>query len=335
MFLRRIIIPQQKGKSVKILAKIKWKLVISLVLFAFCFNSVHAAERRIALTYDDAPRPDGAFMSGEERTATLIKALKESGVSEAGIFVTTGNISSDKERARVLAFANAGHVIANHSHTHSWLKDTKADAYLADLDRAEVILKNTPNKKAWFRFPYLDEGREQAKHDSVHAGLKERGLINAYVTIDNFDWHIDNIASKAIRSGRCDNTTAFDEALKAFYIEALVGASDFFDKMALQYLGRSPAHSLLLHENDLAAKYAKDLVAALRKEGWQIIPATQVYEDPFAKQVPDTLFSGGGRIAAHARIQGADYKDLFHWSADEKEINERFEKSVLSVCNDE
>ena len=310
------------------------RLCAAILILALGLVGLNANDppRRIALTYDDAPKPDGAFMTGAARTQALIQALKDGDVSEAGIFVTTSNIKSDIERARVLAFANAGHIIANHSHSHSWLKDTGADAYLADIDRAEAILKDFPNRRPWFRFPYLDEGRKQAKHDAVHAGLKARGLMNGYVTVDTFDWYIDGLAAKAKRSGICTNETAFDSALKTFYVNAIVEASVFFDDMAREYLGRSPAHTLLLHENDIAAMYADDLAEGLRNAGWEIIPVTEAFKDPLANDIPKTLFNGGGRIAAHARVEGADYKDLFHWSADEKAIDKRFNRDVLRVC---
>ena len=81
------------------------------------------AGRRIAITFDDAPRPDGTFLSGEERTRRLIDGLDAAGVRGAMIFATTARLEDTSGAARRLrAYAEAGHVLANHSHAHEWLR---------------------------------------------------------------------------------------------------------------------------------------------------------------------------------------------------------------------
>ena len=41
------------------------------------------AQKRIALTFDDAPRQRGAFFTPDERTRRLIAGLKRAGVQQA------------------------------------------------------------------------------------------------------------------------------------------------------------------------------------------------------------------------------------------------------------
>ena len=81
------------------------------------------ATRRLAITFDDAPRPDGAFLTGEERTRRLIDGLEAAGVRGAMVFATTGRLDDTPgAEARLRAYAAAGHVLANHSHAHGWLR---------------------------------------------------------------------------------------------------------------------------------------------------------------------------------------------------------------------
>src|SRR5690606_13017209 len=111
----------------------------------------------------------------------------------------TGNLEQPAGaggEARIRAYAAAGHVIGNHSHSHGWLWNGDAEAYIADLDRAEAWLAGKPGKRPWYRFPYLDEGRDAGRRDALRAALAERGLMNAYVTVDNFDWAIDDLARR-------------------------------------------------------------------------------------------------------------------------------------------
>src|SRR5687768_13258718 len=87
--------------------------VVTLALFAG--TPARSEERRIALSFDDAPTADGALFSGSRRTSALIRALAEAGVEQAAFFVTTRNLHGSAEERRLRAYAEAGHVLANHS----------------------------------------------------------------------------------------------------------------------------------------------------------------------------------------------------------------------------
>ena len=117
--------------------------------------------------------------------------------------------------------------------------------------------------------------------------------------------------------------------LGALYVETLVQASNFYDQIALQTIGRSPAHVLLLHETDLAALYVDDLVVALRRDGWDIISMDEAYTDPIASIEPDTWFLGSGRVAAIAHTRGRKPVDLVHERTDEDVLDRLFRDSVL------
>lgn len=284
--------------------------------------------KRIALSFDDVPRHPGGFMTPDQRTAALIEGLRRARVAQAGFFVTTGNLAHDFGQggeARIRAYAAAGHVIGNHSHSHDWLWQSSVEAYVADLDRAETWLAEMPGKRPWYRFPYLDEGRDIARRDALRAALRERGLLNAYVTVDNFDWAVDGLATQAVEDGRPIDRTA----LRDLFVETIVETADFNDRIARETLGRSPAHVLLLHETDLAAMFIVDLVEGLRKAGWTIIPIDEAYRDPIAREEPETLYLGGGRVAALAHVAGRDPADLVHGRTDEAELERLFEERVI------
>lgn len=299
-----------------------------LALFLLCAAPA-AAQKRIALSFDDVPRRAGAFFTPEERTAQLIAALEQGGVDQAGFFVTTGNLKRPDGAGgekRIGAYVKAGHVIANHSASHRWLSRTEVANYVADLDEAERWLAKRPGHRPWYRFPYLDEGgRDLAKRDALRAALAERGLANAYVTIDNYDWHIDALASDAKRAGKAMDMAA----LRDLYVETLVQTADYYDAIAVETLGRSPAHVLLLHETDLAAMFVDDLAAALRADGWEIVTIDHAYRDPIAKAEPDTWFLGSGRVAALAHLKGRAPRELVHERTDEDVLTRLFTERVL------
>lgn len=286
------------------------------------------AQKRVAFSFDDVPRHAGGFFTPDQRTVRLIAALDRAGIEQAAFFVTPGKLETpDGEGGedRIRAYVAAGHVLGNHTMTHPWLSKTPVADYLADLDAAAEWLEGHPGVRPWFRYPYLDEGRgDPEKRDAVREALRERGLQNGYVTIDNYDWALDSLASEARREGRPMDTAALCE----LYTETLVQASDHFDRLAVDALGRSPAHVLLLHETDLAALCLDDLADGLRSAGWSFVPIDEAYRDPIADVEPDTMALGSGRVAALAHLAGRDRRTLNHERSDEEVLRRLFEERV-------
>lgn len=291
--------------------------------------SVQSEERTIALTFDDVTLGDRSILTGIARTERLIGELSDAGVGQAMFFVTTRNVESRGESgpARLRAYSNAGHVLANHSHSHQWLWRTDTETYIADLDRAIAFLADYEDVEPLYRFPFLDEGRALDKRDSLREVLASRGLKNGYVTIDTYDWHLDALAQTAKDSG-----TDLDlNKLRDLYVDVIIRSTEFYDAMAQKVLGRSPHHVLLLHENDLAALFVGDLVAGLRDRGFRIVPATEAFNDPLADREPDTLFLGQGRVAALAHEAGWEVADLISPTENEEYLRKRFEAEVATL----
>src|SRR5690349_2724247 len=175
------------------------RLLLLLLLPLAACAAVPAAPptKRIALTFDDAPMRDGPLLDGPERTRRLIAALKAAGVKEAAFFVIAGNLRTPADETRIRAYAAAGHALGNHSNSHRWLRRIGAEAYLADIDEARGKLAGFDNVRPWFRYPFLDEGKEAATRDAVRAGLRERGLASGYVTVDTWDWALVDLVMAA------------------------------------------------------------------------------------------------------------------------------------------
>src|SRR4029450_9102528 len=105
------------------------KLYRFLLMLAasLAFATPAAAQKRIALTFDDVPRGPGTFMTTQERTDRLIAQLPPARVSQAAFFVNPGNLEQEwgsDGAAHIDAYVAAGHVIANHSYSHGWLRST-------------------------------------------------------------------------------------------------------------------------------------------------------------------------------------------------------------------
>ena len=281
----------------------RWATAFFLALLML--NAVPAAaQKMIALSFDDVPRGRGAFFTPDERTKRIIAGLKKAKAPQAVFFVNPAAIGHDDGvggAERIAAYVAAGHVIANHSNTHPHLSAMTADAYLADIDAAEAWLKGRPGYRPWFRFPFLDEGgKDKAKRDALRAGLAARGLRNGYVTAESSDWHLETLTHEAVQAGKKVDR----KALGTLYVSWHVEAADFADAMMQRVTGRQPVQVMLLHETDLAALYIGDLVRALRRDGWTVVSADQAYADPVGEAMPDTPSANGTLTEALAWAAG-------------------------------
>jgi hypothetical protein len=86
---------------------------------------------------------------------------------------------------------------------------------------------------------------------------------------------------------------------------------------------------VLLHENDLAALYAKDLIDYLKSQGCKFIAPQEAYSDKIARQGMSTLFNGQGKIGAIAKEMG--YKGTIWPITEEEEYIDKLliEKKVI------
>jgi peptidoglycan-N-acetylglucosamine deacetylase len=283
-----------------------------ILTLLFITITVSSFSQEIALTFDDAPTPDVALFNGDERTDRIIKHLAAK-KTQAAFFVVTANIN-EQSKNRLQRYIDSNHLIANHTHSHRWIHQIGTKQYIADLQKADSTLKNFKNFTSWFRYPFLDEGRTRPVRDSIRAALTELKLTNGYVTIDNYDWYINGLLSKAKRAGKQIDFTK----LKEVYLDHIWTSIQFYDNIAKNTIGRSPKHVLLLHENDLSALFLTDLIDLLQQKGWKIISPTEAYTDPISTSIPDVLFNGQGRIGALAKEKGVAGKDLVQQSEDEE-----------------
>lgn len=276
--------------------------LVVLAVAVMLLSSVQTLAGQIALSFDDAPRRSRLF-SGSEKTAKLIEGLRKAHVKEAVFYCNPGRYGDQDWRARLAAYADAGHAIANHTATHPSLRDVPAKDYIASIARADELLSSIPGYRRWFRYPFLREGREDPKkHDAVKAYLKDHGYRHGYVTIEIYDWHIESMLWEAL-----DRGDAVDyEKLEALYLDVIRESARFYEALAVKTLGYSPTHVILLHENDLNALFIADVVRMLKREGFDIVPASKAFDDPIADAKWDADHYSMRRLRAIAVSKGVD-----------------------------
>lgn len=294
--------------------------VYLMIVFCGLFSvNPTIAAKRIALSFDDAPRSDSLCLDGVTRRHLLLEQLKMHAEVPAIFMVTTKHL--EQQDAAVLeVFTAAGQLLGNHSHSHQHPADLGLAAYLEDVATAHQRLVKNQAYQPLYRFPFLDEGRDVAMRDGLRLGLEKLGLAQAYVTVDNYDWYMDHLLQQAMEQASPWRAAS----LRELYVSEMMASIRFYDEIAQQYLGRSPSHVLLMHENDLAALFLGDLIAALEASGWQLISPLTAYQDPLASELPATLFNNQGRVAALAHLQGASRAALVPENEEESYLDRRF-----------
>jgi len=238
----------------------------------------------IALSFDDAPVASGFRFTGVERTNRIVEALEREQVKEAIFFCVTENFDIRDGRRRIERYAHAGHLIANHTHSHLILDETNPEVFIEDIRRADAILRIMPGFVPLFRYPGSREGATPEAQRQVRDALARMGYGLGYFTVDSADWYVQTRYEAMFRNHK----QVDEEKLRAAYLESVSRAIDFYDQLARAVLGRSPKHVLILHESDLNALFVGDLVRYIRSKGWSIIPASEAYADPLAQQIPES-----------------------------------------------
>jgi peptidoglycan/xylan/chitin deacetylase (PgdA/CDA1 family) len=279
----------------------------------------------IAITFDDSPRSALGYLDGPNRAKKLIEVLKSHNIEQVAFFSNSKKLDAEGMQ-RIETYSQAGHIIANHTHSHPDFNKLSLEEYTQDFLLADSKLSKFKGFKKLFRFPYLREGNNSKKLDGMRAVLKKHGYINAYITLNNYDWYIETLFQRAIKEG----VSIDQNRMRKFYVQVMIESIEYYDQIAQNHLGRSPKHILLLHEMDISALYLGDLIDELRRKGWNIISPEEAYTDEISQyKSQQPLNYNPGRIGEIALNKGQK-KDLWHKTLNEKYLKKRFTKEVLN-----
>lgn len=265
-------------------------LAVSLAIFL----SSKGFGKEVALTIDDAPRGNELIYSGDQRTDRFIEVFAAEKV-QAAFFCNSSRLNEANGTRRLEKYAKAGHFIANHTHTHPSLNRTSPETYIDDIKKADGLLNQFTTFKKWFRYPFLKEGKSVDSRDSVRKSLRELNYINGYVTVDNYDYVINDFVQKGLEKKLKVHLEKACQMLSDISLDGLADQEAAAKKM----FGREVTQVLLMHENDLEAFCLGNLIRELRKRGWKIVSPEKAFAQPLLSREPETLWLDQGRINAY------------------------------------
>jgi len=261
--------------------------------------SLTLAGQSLTLTFDDGPnRVKTPRLSPAERNEALLSALRAEKVQ--AIVFANGIDGGDTPEGReaLAAWGRAGHLVGNHTYSH--LRFTDLATFKPDFLRGDVLIQGLPGYTRLFRFPYLKEGPTVEVRDGMRRALAEAGYRNAPVSIPTFDWLIDEHLRIRLKA----NALADLEPFRAYYIESVLDQADSARALAHKVVGREVKHAMLLHHCLLNALFLRDLIQALKANGWTLVGPLEAYADPIYQAEPHRVDTDANLLATLAREKG-------------------------------
>lgn len=176
--------------------------------------------------------------SGNQSARQILDALKKYNLKAT--FFMTGKWA-EKNEELTEQIAAAGHEIFNHTYSHPHLAQVTDDEIIAELNKAETVIKNLTGKttKPYFRPPY-------GERDSRVLEIAGRaGYQSVMWTVDALDWQ--------------ENEGITAEQVKEKVLSKL-----------------APGVIYLMHMGDtLTGKVLDDLIPQIQEKGYAIVPLSK------------------------------------------------------------
>jgi len=237
-----------------------------------------AAQPMIAVTVDDLP-VHGAIPKSETNTGVaraVISALKAQDVAAYG-FVNGYWTEKDPATLEVLSlWRAAGLPLANHGWSHRHLNEMTAAEFEQELVRNEPLLRMGAEDWHWFRYPFLDEGEDDAKRAASRDVLARHYYKVAAVTMDFSDW------AWTAPYARCRDAgdAAAVKRLEEMYVKAARESIEYSRSLSRTIYGRDIPYVLLLHISAFEGRMLPRLLQLYRDEGFRFVSLAEAESDP-------------------------------------------------------
>jgi peptidoglycan/xylan/chitin deacetylase (PgdA/CDA1 family) len=257
--------------------------------------------RTMALTFDDLPyaydRQDPNYVTRAQRVTRSLLRVLTAHRAPAVAFVNEGKLSSAPERERLTAvlrqWVDAGAVLGNHTYTHPDFNALTVEQFKDEIAKGDEVSRRLMQARRpyqlYFRHPQTHTGDTQAKKEAVEAFLLQRGYRIAPHTIDSADYIFN--AGYVQTGSRNDETTP--ARLRSTYVDFVLRATSFAERVSSQIFGRAIPQTILLHANDLNADVLDELLKAFEARGYAFVSLDTAMVDP-AYLTPDTLVTRFG-----------------------------------------
>ena len=294
------------------------RIIIFALLLSLVTLQAQETKPQISFTFDDPNIETTGNMTWMQKDDAILETLAKNGL-KAALFVCGKRIDNAEGKVLLSKWNDAGHMICNHSYSHSYYHSKKIsiENFENDFLRCDSIINIYPGFAKFFRYPYLKEGDTPEKRDGFRNFLNGLNYKNGYVTIDASDWYIDGRIVDTLKINRDFDLTPFKE----YYIVHIYNRAVYYDSLAMVLTGRHIKHTLLLHHNLINAMFFGELINYFRTKGWELINASDAYKDEVSSLKPDILPAGESLVWEMAKETGK-YDNVLRYPGEDGEYEE-------------
>jgi peptidoglycan/xylan/chitin deacetylase (PgdA/CDA1 family) len=259
----------------------------------------------VAITVDDLPH-HGPDVPGESPLSihqAFVAAFRAHHLPPVYGFVVGGQLDAHPDdRAALDAWVAGGNPVGNHTRTHPDLRQTSIEAYLADVDANEPLLRDLErgaDDRTWryFRYPFLQEGTDLTSRSRIRDALLARGYRIAPVTVDFYDWAYNGPYARCL--ARRDERAI--SALEKSYLDDARLWIRWADAAARALFGRPIPQILLLHIGPFDARVLDRLLTEYEQLGVRFVPLEQALADPVYAVEPTSPRTWEGPLLSQVR----------------------------------
>jgi peptidoglycan/xylan/chitin deacetylase (PgdA/CDA1 family) len=253
---------------------------IAALLLASCTAVPSPSQPQIALTIDDvpvhSPYPPGVSPNAVNRQ--MVAAIRSAGVPVIG-FVNGIGVEQHPETIHALEdWRAAGFPLGNHTWSHPHLSEISVAGFDDELSRGEPLLSRLDGNTdwRWFRYPFLDEGKDEAQRIADRAVLARHGYRVADVTMSFSDWAFTPAYARCTAAR---NAPAVAE-LERMYLDAAKESIGVARGTAHALYGRDIPYVLLMHVSAMSAHMMPRVIKLYRDAGFRFVSIAEAERDP-------------------------------------------------------
>ena len=280
----------------------RWRTLAVFALLGSCATPQKTQRLEIALTIDDLPvhGPIPADETPLSVTSGIIAALTHGRVPAYG-FVNAHWTAEQPDTLDVLkAWRAAGLDLGNHTWAHRHLSEMALAEFDQEVARNEAVLRQLAGSSdwRWFRYPFLDEGKDAAQRDGARHVLATRAYKIAAVTMDFSDWQWTAPYARCRAAG---DEQAISE-LERMYLQAGREGIGHSRELSRRLFGRDIPYVVLLHDSAFEARMLPRLIDLYRSAGFRFVSL------PYAEQ--DSAYADQVQPELPAKPQGLELKAI-------------------------
>lgn len=265
------------------------------------FRSKHPI--RIAITCDDAPSiapVEKTLELDPTRLDRVRAALKNARVPSCVAFVIGRHGRGHTDALeRWLA---AGYELGNHTDDHVASSGTSVAHFRESIEACDGLLEGLGSfqegRRRWFRFPYLDRGRDPSSRQELAACYHRVGYLLAPATVDLFDHPYEGPLAHAMMA---QDRAATERVCGRYVRAALASVEGTSARLAL--LGHANAPLIAyLHAGEVSARALGDVLEALQRGGVEWCSLDEAVEHPIYRTYDADFEQSGIVLGRHPSL---------------------------------